>query len=102
MKVRVVLLALTLAACSRSQPEAPVSDNYVEPAASPTPAPSPTARATPTPEPVIANTSAELPAEPRADTSEQVMDDASTTGMTARANRDEEEAAETVADNEAQ
>ena len=94
-------LALALAGCSRSQPEAPVEENVVvEPTSAPTP--SPIAIQTPAPEAVTANASAELPPEPRADVSEQVMDDASTTGMTARANRDEDAPEPEVAGNEEQ
>ena len=83
-----VLLAAGLGACSRSAPDpAPVEN---EPALA-TPEPEPSAAPAPTPPAPIeaedANTAVAIPppTDPAAD--EQMMDDASATGMTARASR---------------
>ena len=85
---------MALAACDRSEPEAVTENLAVE--ASPTPEivtdPVPP-EATETPAPVAeANAAAELPPEEAAAPDEQMLDDASATGMTARAKRDEEDA----------
>lgn len=101
------LVALPLGACSRSEPEQPVVDNVAEPAPE-TPAPPPPAPA-PLPAPTEAeaapaqsdmNIADETPDAPPADIApapdEQMMDDASATGMTARASRGERAADNTT------
>ena len=86
--------AMALAACDRSEPEAVTENLAVE--ASPTaeivtdPIP-PEAPATPPPA-IEANATAELPPEEAAAPDEQMLDDASATGMTARTARGEEDA----------
>lgn len=94
-----------LAACSRSEPE-PVepgnSDGSTQIIEVPAPAPAPTedAPATPAETSVEANAADETPPETAASPDEQMLDDASATGMTARAARGEDETAEaTVAEN---
>jgi hypothetical protein len=86
-----MLLTIGLGACSSSSEEpAPAETNQVEsaderePAATPSPEPSPTPSAT-----SDTNLTAEAPPEvaPRPD--EQMLDDASATGMTARASRED-------------
>jgi hypothetical protein len=86
------LIATTLGACSRSEPEAPPLDNYagdnveaLDAPAAVEPAPAPLDTATPAPD---LNATAELPPEEAAQPDEQMLDDASATGMTARAQRD--------------
>ncbi|WP_375271570.1 hypothetical protein [Sphingomonas sp.] len=88
-----LLLVAGLSGCSGSRDEAPVADNMVEEnyQADEQPMPEPMPLETPTPEPLPAtdlNATAEaLPpaSDPSAD--EQMADDASATGMTARASR---------------
>ena len=85
-------LALALAGCSRSQPEAPAQPAATEaPVVVATPSPSPVAQPTPPPPPALtANAANELlPPPDELETSEQILDDASATGMTARSERDE-------------
>lgn len=82
-----------LGACSRSEPEQPPESNLtleqVEPPA-PEPTPSETA---PAPEPTATeNDSLPLPPAEEAAPDEQMLDDASATGMTAHSSRDEDEA----------
>jgi hypothetical protein len=87
-------LAASLTACARSEPEAAPENVAAE---SPTTGPivtdpiPPEAPAPPAPA-VEANATAELPPEAAAAPDEQMLDDASATGMTARAARGEEEA----------
>lgn len=81
--------ALALTACSGGGDENPPADTNVEELA-PTPAP---VEAEPTPEPSPSPTPSPtetLPPEAAAEPDEQMLDDASATGMTARANRDQE------------
>lgn len=94
---RLLLIAASLAglsACDRSEPEAPTENLAAEspPAAEivtdPIP---PEAPATAAPA-IEANATAELPPEEAAAPDEQMLDDASATGMTARAKRGEEDA----------
>jgi hypothetical protein len=87
-------LAASLTACARSEPEAAPENLAAE---SPStgeivtdPIP-PEAPATPAPA-IEANAAAELPPEAAAAPDEQMLDDASATGMTARAKRGEEDA----------
>lgn len=94
---RLLLIAASLAsltACARSEPEATTENLVAEsPSAGPIvtdPIP-PEAPATPAPA-VEANAAAELPPEEAAAPDEQMLDDASATGMTARAARGEEDA----------
>ena len=87
------LLALTLAACSRDEPERPPT-NTVEEMGDPTPEPSPTPSAEPTriaaPDASVqSNAIDELADTPPPEPDAQMMDDAAATGMTARASRDE-------------
>ena len=91
------LLTASLGACSRSEPEAPAIENQPMEAAE-TPSPLSTAtpeESAPVPEataaPTDINTSAEAPPPPEATAApdEQMMDDASATGMTARSSRGE-------------
>jgi hypothetical protein len=87
------LLALNLGACSQ-EPETPAAENRAElndeaaeeaaPAPTPLPAPTPIAELS-----TDANASVDLAPEPAAAPDEQMLDDASATGMTARAARDE-------------
>lgn len=93
--ILVLALAATLAACSRSEPEAvPEANDAVERPAPPvTAAPSPVAP--PTTEPSVNMTAPVPPPPEEIGADEQMMDDASATGMTARAERDQEEATET-------
>lgn len=89
--------ALTLAACSGSERDNPPADTNVEELA-PTP---PSVVAEPTPEPSPSPTPSPtetLPPEAAAAPDEQMLDDASATGMTARANREQEEAPAEAAD----
>lgn len=82
--------ALALSACSGGERDAPPADTNVEevtPVAQPTATPTPAASPSPTPSPTET-----LPPEEAAAPDEQMLDDASATGMTARANRAEEEA----------
>ena len=88
-----------LAACSRSQPEG-VELRNIEASAEivedPAPSSIPTedARTTPAETSIEANAVDETPPETVASPDEQMLDDASATGMTARATRGEEEPVE--------
>ncbi|QNA85277.1 hypothetical protein G4G27_15685 [Sphingomonas sp. So64.6b] len=88
------LLVMGLAACSKSAPEAPPAVNIDTPALNePAPIPSdvpPLNEATST---IDRNATAEAPAtEPATPPDEQMMDDASATGMTSRSARGEQAA----------
>lgn len=93
-----LLLASALATgalfgCSRAEPEAETAAEVAaEPTASqPAPAASPpTAEAPAAQASTEANASAEVPPETAVAADEQMMDDASATGMTSRASRDDE------------
>lgn len=92
------LAAGGLGGCSRSEPEVAEEANAaieqpVPDAAPPSPVAPPSPASAPTAD---ANSSAALP--PAAETApdEQMLEDASATGMTARASRDEADAAETA------
>ncbi|MEN2784968.1 hypothetical protein ACFOKI_14950 [Sphingomonas qilianensis] len=88
------LLALSVGACSNGDSDAATIENNaafdeVAPLSEPEPAPA----ALPTPEAeqtTDANASMDLPPEPITPPDEQMLDDASATGMTARATRDAE------------
>ena len=87
------LLALNLAACS-DEPETPTAENRAElndeAVEEITPEPTPIATPTPIVEPTTdANASVDLEPEPVTAPDEQMLDDASATGMTARAVRDQ-------------
>jgi type IV secretory pathway VirB10-like protein len=90
------VLAIALTGCSRSADEVPppenmTADNYAVEAA-PTPEPLPPENVAPAaPAPVDLNASAAeaLPPETTPSEDEQMADDASATGMTARASRDQ-------------
>lgn len=92
-------LAAALAGCSRSEPEPEATDAAVERPAPPPASPPPAARPSPTVEPSAdANAAvADLPPPAEVGADEQMLDDASATGMTARARRDAEEATEETA-----
>ncbi|MEG3086653.1 hypothetical protein [Sphingomonas sp. PB4P5] len=86
------LLALNLAACSK-EPEAP-SENLSlseddRPVVEAAPEPTPIASPAPVEEPTDTNAAAALEPEPVTPPDEQMLDDASATGMTARATRDQ-------------
>lgn len=90
------LLLASLSACSRSEPEAPVVENQVTElpkAEEPAPVPQEVPVA---PEPSVAPTDANLvadvPPEVAPEPDEQMLDDASATGMTARTSRGEQPA----------
>lgn len=97
------LLTAATSACSKSEPEpAPVENEGMTAPAEPSP--TPTSVPTESPSPTTLNTSnadlnatAELPADVAPAPDEQMMDDASATGMTARASRDQQSAANTEA-----
>ncbi|MBW6526155.1 hypothetical protein KZ813_04835 [Sphingomonas sp. RHCKR7] len=81
--------ALAIAGCSREPAPAP------EPTPSASEAPLPEPTPTPEPSPVVSpteltNATAALPPEEKPAPDEQMLDDASATGMTARASRDAE------------
>lgn len=87
--IAAALSAATLASCSREPEPAPVENAADVAPVEPMPEAAP---AEPTPAPTetpAANAAAALPPEERAAPDEQMMDDAATTGMTARASRDE-------------
>jgi len=86
------LLALTLGGCSPDAPDAaPNENNVAQEEAPPAVAPQPTPLALPTPAVPMpdVNASAEMEPEPVTPPDEQMLDDASATGMTARAARDQ-------------
>lgn len=89
------LVLPTLAGCSRKEPDAPVAEGEAnEEAPAPVAAP-----VLPEPEPAPAPTAAPVdntPAEAAVAPDEQMMDDATATGMTARAERGEEQPANTA------
>ncbi|MBJ6123377.1 hypothetical protein [Sphingomonas mollis] len=92
LTIAAALLVVTTTACSRSSDDdvAPV-ENYS--GVTDLPAEQPTAVVSEAPEPAPANTAdtnmmAEVPPEAAPAPDEQMMDDASATGMTARASRD--------------
>lgn len=93
-----LLVLVTAAGCSDSEREAPAETNVAEEPTLPpaTASPSPVAKPSPTAEPgADANVAAiELPPSEEVGPDEQMLDDASATGMTARAERDQEEATE--------
>ena len=81
---------LALSACSRPEPEQPVTDNSaleMSPDADATPEPLPTAAPTAEATP-MANAMADVPAEAPVAPDAQMIDDAAATGMTARVSRD--------------
>ena len=89
------LLASTLGACSREKPEEAPTDTMVnssdEPVTVSEPDPVPVATPAPIETPVAdTNSSAELDPEPITPPDEQMLDDASATGMTSRATRGEQ------------
>jgi hypothetical protein len=93
-----LLLATGVAGCSGSEPEdAPIENSaFDEEAPPPTPLPEENYEAAP---PVTENLSAvapaeELPPPPPIEPDQQVLDDASATGMTSRSTRGEQKAAE--------
>ena len=96
LAIAAALLTIGLGGCSRSSEEpAPVEQNLVapvemaEPAPVDTPEPLPTPSATPE-----MNLAAEVPPPIAPGPDEQMLDDASATGMTARASREEAPATE--------
>jgi glucose/arabinose dehydrogenase len=96
------LLTAATSACSKSEPEPAAVEN--EEMTAPEETPTPTSEPTETPSPSAVNTSsadmnasAEIPADVAPAPDEQMMDDASATGMTARASREEQSAGNTEA-----
>ncbi|MGK6323935.1 hypothetical protein ACMGDM_12750 [Sphingomonas sp. DT-51] len=80
--------ALALAGCSRDPEPAPEPSATVEEAPAPEPTPTPTPEPTPLASPSpLGNETAVLPPEEEPAPDEQMLDDASATGMTARATR---------------
>jgi hypothetical protein len=101
-----LLLATGVAGCSGSEPEdAPIENSaFDEEAPPPTPLPEENYEAAP---PVTENLSAvapaeELPPPPPIEPDQQVLDDASATGMTSRSTRGEAKAAEEAPEEAAQ
>ena len=98
--------AVLLSACSKSEPEpAPVENEGMTAPAEPSPTPTSVPTESPSPSTMNTstadlNTTAELPADVAPAPDEQMMDDASATGMTARASREEQSAANTEAGGE--
>lgn len=81
--------ALAIAGCSREPAPAPEPTPSEE--ALPTPEPTPTPEPSPVASPSeLTNATAALPPEEKPAPDEQMLDDASATGMTARASRDAE------------
>lgn len=84
-----VALAVALAGCSRSEPEQPaLSEPVTEAIDRPEPTPSPIVRPVPLPSPTVTPTPA-APPPPPVEPDEQMLDDASATGMTARSERED-------------
>ncbi|MGY4395785.1 hypothetical protein ACVWZA_000946 [Sphingomonas sp. UYAg733] len=98
--VTAALLVMGLAACSKSAPEAPPVENIDTPAMNePAPIPSDVPPLNETTSTVDRNATAEVPAaEPATPPDEQMMDDASATGMTSRSARGEQAADPAPAD----
>jgi hypothetical protein len=98
LTIAAALLTLGLGACSRSNDEArPVEENDMQAIELPEPVPSETPEPTPTPSPTPATNLADAappPVAPAPD--EQMLDDASATGMTARVARGEASATDTA------
>lgn len=93
-----LLLLASLVACSRSEPEpSPEANDSAELAVPPaTASPEPAVRRAPEPSADV-NGAGDEPLPPEVvEPNEQMLDDASATGMTARANRDEEDRTETL------
>lgn len=88
----IALLTVALAGCSRSEPEASAPANAVAVPVSPPAAPAPASR--PAPAPTRTADVPTLPPPPDIAANEQMLDDASATGMTARVERDGEESLE--------
>jgi hypothetical protein len=91
MLAAAVLLPV-LGGCSKSEPDAAPAENLTAsaeetPVAAPEPIPEPSAAAVAPP--TDTNATAEADPEPATPPDEQMLDDASATGMTARASRDE-------------
>ena len=93
-----LLLTGSLAGCSRADPEAPPETNVaIERRVLPAPvSPSPAARPSPAAEPSVDVNAADVepPRSEEVGADEQMLDDASATGMTARVERTREEATE--------
>jgi PBP1b-binding outer membrane lipoprotein LpoB len=84
-----VALAMVLAGCSRSEPEQPApSEPVTETIEGPEPTPPPIVPA-PLPSPTVTPTPAAPPPPPPVEPDEQMLDDASATGMTARSERED-------------
>ena len=100
LAIAAALLTIGLSGCSRSSEEpapAPVEENRMEPIDVPEPAPVDTPEPLPTPSATPEmNLAAEAPPPIALGPDEQMLDDASATGMTARAARDEAPAADTA------
>lgn len=86
----VALTSLSVAGCSKSEPEPPEMNMTVQ-ELEPTPEPTPTEEPTPyvEPSPAPSNDTAMLPPPEEPAPDAQMMDDASATGMTARSDRED-------------
>ena len=98
LAITAVLLTIGLGGCSRSgEAPAPVEENRMEPIKMPEPPPVDTPEPLPTPSATPeTNLAAKAPPAIAPGPDEQMLDDASATGMTARASRDEVPAVDTA------
>ena len=87
------LLVLGLSGCSRSEPEPAPTENYAdEPVEDPTPEPTAEVTNIAEPDTNMAEAEAAPPPPPERSVDQQMLDDASATGMTARAKRGDDAA----------
>lgn len=87
------LLVLGLSGCSRSEPEPAPTENYADaPVEEPTPEPTAEAANIAEPDTNMAEAEPAPPPPPEPSVDQQMLDDASATGMTARAKRGDDAA----------